>query len=125
MSAPDRKVRLGYLPEGDDDGLWRINAYKDPFGPPTWGICFNDSAPDEFVHAFTTALAKAYEQGSDAYLMAPDTRHADRDPFLAVAPLVNRGWQLDRPRWASSRSSPPTGSPGWSSPPATSTRRPS
>ncbi|MET8218801.1 DUF317 domain-containing protein [Streptomyces hirsutus] len=99
LNAPDRKVRLGYLPEGEDDGLWRINAYQDPFGPPAWGVCFNDSCPTEFVTAFTTALAKAYEQGPDAYLAAPDPRSKDRGPFLAVAPLINRGWQIDHPRW--------------------------
>jgi hypothetical protein len=99
LNAPDRKVRLGYLPEGEDDGLWRINAYRDPFGPPTWGVCFNDSCPTEFVTAFTTALAEAYEQGPDAYLAAPDTGSVDRDPFLAVVPLIQRGWQIDRPRW--------------------------
>ncbi|MFP8887591.1 SPDY domain-containing protein [Streptomyces mangrovi] len=97
VHAPDRTVRLGYLPEGEDDGLWRINAYRDAFGPPTWGVCFNDSCPTEFVRAFTTALAEAYEQGPDAYLAAPDSRSADREPFLAAAPLINRGWQLERP----------------------------
>ncbi|MFF4285668.1 DUF317 domain-containing protein [Streptomyces sp. NPDC001633] len=98
VSSPDRKVRLGFLPEGEDDGLWRINAYKDPFGPPVWGVCFNEDTPTEVVLAFTTALAKAHEQGSDAYLVPPDPRHSDRDPFLAVVPLINRGWHLDRPR---------------------------
>ncbi|ARP74523.1 hypothetical protein LK06_029410 [Streptomyces pluripotens] len=57
LNAPDHKVRLGYLPEGEDDGLWRINTYTDPFGPPTWGVCFNNSCPTEFVTAFTTVLA--------------------------------------------------------------------
>ncbi|MGA5065352.1 DUF317 domain-containing protein [Streptomyces exfoliatus] len=99
VNAPDRKVRLGFLPEGEDDGLWRINAYKDPFGPPTWGTCFNDSCPTEFVTAFTNALAEAYENGPDAYLAAPDPRSMDRDPFVAVVPLIQRGWQIDHPRW--------------------------
>lgn len=99
VHAPDRKVRLGYLPEGEDDGLWHINAYSDPFGPPAWGVCFNDSCPTEFVTAFTTALAKAYQQGPDAYLATPKPGSADRDPFLAVVPLINRGWQIDHPRW--------------------------
>lgn len=98
VHAPDRKVRLGYLPEGEDDGLWRINAYTDPFGPPTWGTCFNDSSPTELVRAFTTALAEAYEQGPAAYLAKPDPG-TDRDPFLAVAPLIKRGWVVDHPRW--------------------------
>ncbi|MCM2579708.1 DUF317 domain-containing protein [Streptomyces meridianus] len=99
LNAPDRTVRLGYLPEGEDDGLWRINAYRDSFGPPTWGACFNDSTPTEFVRAFTTTLAQAYERGPDAYLARPIAGSDDRDPFQAVAPLINRGWQIDRPRW--------------------------
>ena len=99
IHAPDRKVRLGYLPEGEDDGLWRINAYKDPFGPPVWGACFNDSCPTEFVTAFTTALAEAYQHGPDAYLARPVSGSKAHDPFLAVVPLITRGWQIDRPRW--------------------------
>ncbi|MGW6742806.1 DUF317 domain-containing protein [Streptomyces sp. NPDC055025] len=99
LSAPDRRVRLGYLPEGEDDGLWRITAYKDPFGLPAWGACFNDSCPTEFVRAFTTALADAYEQGPDTYLAAPHPGSTSRDPFLAVEPLINRGWQMDLPHW--------------------------
>ncbi|MFE4059940.1 DUF317 domain-containing protein [Streptomyces sp. NPDC059096] len=96
VTAPDHRVRLGYLPEGEDDGLWRINAYEDPFGPPTWGVCFNDSCPTEFVRAFTTELAKAYEKGF-AYLAAPDTRDSDHDPYLVVTPLIDRGWEFHKP----------------------------
>lgn len=99
VSAPDRRVRLGYLPEGEDDGLWRINAYKDSFGPPAWGVCFNDRVPTEFVTAFTTVLATAYEQRPDAYLARPAPGDDDHDPFLAVVPLLKQGWQIDRPRW--------------------------
>ncbi|MFD7136839.1 DUF317 domain-containing protein [Streptomyces sp. NPDC059894] len=99
VSAPDRRVRLGYLPEGEDDGLWRINAYKDSFGPPAWGVCFNDRVPTEFVHAFTTVLATAYEQGPDAYLARPVSGTDEHDPFLAVVPLLKQGWKIDRPRW--------------------------
>ncbi|GAA1159856.1 DUF317 domain-containing protein [Streptomyces hebeiensis] len=98
LTAPDHTVRLGYLPEGDDDGLWRINAHRDPFGPPTWGACFNDRCPTEFVTAFTTALAQAYEHGPDAYLTTPAPRSNGGDPTRAVMPLLNRGWLIDRPR---------------------------
>ncbi|MFI1185836.1 DUF317 domain-containing protein [Streptomyces californicus] len=99
-NAPDRKVRVGYLPEGEDDGLWRINAYRDPFGPPTWGACFNDRTPTEFVTAFTTALATAYEQGRpDTSLTRPVARTDEHDPFHAVVPLLKNGWEIDRPRW--------------------------
>ena len=99
VNAPDRRVQLGYLPEGEDDGLWRINAYKDPFGPPTWGVCFNDRTPTEFVRAFTTALATAYEQGPDAYLARPIAGIDEHDPLLAVTPLLTQGWEIDHPRW--------------------------
>jgi len=99
VSAPDGRVRLGYLPEGEDDGLWRINAYQDSFGPPTWGVCFNDRVPTEFVQAFTTLLATAYEQGPDAYLARPVSDVDEHDPFLAVVPLLKQGWEIDRPRW--------------------------
>ncbi|MCZ4102379.1 DUF317 domain-containing protein [Streptomyces sp. H39-C1] len=98
VTAPDRRVRLGYLPEGEDDGLWRINAYKDPFGPPSWGVCFNDRTPTEFVRAFTTALASAYEQGPDAYLARLVSGVAEHDPYLAIAALFQQGWGIDRPR---------------------------
>ncbi|MBU6531764.1 DUF317 domain-containing protein [Streptomyces sp. NPDC048405] len=109
LTAPDGKVRLGYLPEGDNDGLWRINAYKDAFGPPAWGVCFNDTAPTEFVTAFTTALAGAYRQGPDHYLARPVADSADHNPFLAVAPLINHGWQLDRPHPSAFAISAPDG----------------
>lgn len=124
VSAPDRRVRLGYLPEGEDDGLWRINAYKDSFGPPAWGVCFNDRVPTEFVQAFTTALATGYEQGPDAYLARPISGIDEHDPFLAVVPLLKQGWEIDRPRWGVFAVQPRTGSPAWSSPPATSIRKP-
>ncbi|MFI6019101.1 DUF317 domain-containing protein [Streptomyces sp. NPDC051287] len=99
VSAPDSKIRLGYLPEGEDDGLYRISAYRDPFGSPAWGVCFNDRVPTEFVQAFTTALATVYEQGPDAYLARPVSGSDDHDPFLAVMPLLKQGWEIDRPRW--------------------------
>ncbi|MFJ9979300.1 DUF317 domain-containing protein [Streptomyces cyaneofuscatus] len=99
VTAPDRRVRLGYLPEGEDDGLWRISAYADPFGKPVWGARFNESCPTEIVTAFTRKLAELYEQGSDAYLAAPIPDHPNRDPFFAVVPLLRSGWELETHRW--------------------------
>ncbi|MFE2938532.1 DUF317 domain-containing protein [Streptomyces sp. NPDC059255] len=100
VNAPDRRVRLGYLPEAEDDGLWRINAYKahhELFNAPAWGVCFNSDTPTEFVRAFTTALATAYEQGPEAYLATPEPLDEEREPFLVVTPLLHRGWELDKP----------------------------
>ncbi|MER5442579.1 DUF317 domain-containing protein [Streptomyces sp. NPDC002790] len=99
VAAPDRKVRLGYLPEGDDDGLWRINAYEDRFGPPTWGVSFNDMCPTEFVTAFTTALAAAYQAGPEHYLARPNLADPELDAFHAIVPLINRGWKIQPRRW--------------------------
>ncbi|MGQ4482644.1 DUF317 domain-containing protein [Streptomyces sp. SAS_276] len=99
LSAPDGSIRLGYLSEGPDDGLWRINAYEDVFAAPTWGVCFNDRCTTEFVTAFTTALAAAYEQGPDAYLAKPVYDSVESDFFRAFVPLLQRGWQIDHPRW--------------------------
>ncbi|MFG3153976.1 DUF317 domain-containing protein [Streptomyces sp. NPDC048219] len=98
VTASDRKIRLGYLPEGDDDGLWRINAYEDHFGSPTWGVSFNDQCPTEFVTAFTTALASAYQEGPERYLARPDPADPELDAFQAILPLINRGWKMPRPR---------------------------
>ncbi|MDT0382301.1 DUF317 domain-containing protein [Streptomyces sp. DSM 42041] len=99
LTAPDHTVCLGFLPEGPDEGLWRINAYDNPFDPPAWGVCFNDSCPTEFVTAFTTALAHAYQQGPSTFLAKPDTNDPELNAFNAIAPLVNRGWKIEYPRW--------------------------
>ncbi|GGT22228.1 DUF317 domain-containing protein [Streptomyces antibioticus] len=99
VNAPDHKVRLGFLPEGEDDGLWRISAYRDRFGPPVWGVSFNDTAPTEFVAAFTTALAKAYVAGPDAYLAGRRPESEELDAFQPMVPLMQRGWEIQHPRW--------------------------
>ncbi|MEU2874120.1 DUF317 domain-containing protein [Streptomyces olivoreticuli] len=114
VTAPDRKVRLGYLPEGEDDGLWRITAYIDPFAQPHWGMCFNNMTPTEFVTALTTALAKAYAESADAYLTGPEPNpeDPDRDAFSAVQPLINRGWQVQYPRRGVMDLKPPDGMAG-------------
>ncbi|MFE9905078.1 DUF317 domain-containing protein [Streptomyces achromogenes] len=99
LTAPDHTVRLGYLPESEDDGMWRITAYNDPFGPPLWGVCFNESCPTEFVTAFTTALAETYRQGPASYLTGPGTTGRVPDPLPVITPLLAHGWRLDHPHW--------------------------
>ncbi|MCC3773152.1 DUF317 domain-containing protein, partial [Streptomyces sp. UNOC14_S4] len=101
VSAPDHRIRLGYLPEGDDDGLWRINAYDDSFGSVRWAATFNDRTPTEFVTAFTTALAQAYTQGPDTYLHG-----ATNEPDQAFTPLTAADWQHDRRAWADELTAP-------------------
>ncbi|MFI0721937.1 DUF317 domain-containing protein [Streptomyces sp. NPDC021224] len=68
VAAPDHTVRPGHLPEGDDDALWKITAYSDPFAMPRWLVTFQDSAATEIVAGFTTALAAAYAEGPDSYV---------------------------------------------------------
>jgi uncharacterized protein DUF317 len=124
LTAPDRKVRLGFLPEGPDGGLWRINAYEVPFGPPAWGVCFNDSCPTELATAFTTALAAAYEQGPDAYPAKPVTGSPDSALSCRSFRSSPGAGRSTTPGGESSRSSHPTISTPCNTPPATSTRRP-
>ncbi|MFB6991363.1 DUF317 domain-containing protein [Streptomyces sp. NPDC056178] len=112
VTAPDRRVRLGYLPEGEDDGLWRITAYRDPFAQPHWGVCFNDQAPTEFVTSFTTALAQLYTDGPDAYLYRPAKHDPSQSWFSAVVPLMQRGWQLQPRRWGVTEVQAPDGMAG-------------
>ncbi|MET7311878.1 hypothetical protein ABZS68_33685 [Streptomyces sp. NPDC005571] len=90
-----------------------------PAEPPAKGRYAADSTETPRID-----LAKVC-RGPDAYLAAPDSQNDDREPFLAVVPLIERGWQLECPGGASSRSRRPTGSPGWSSPPGVWTRKPS
>lgn len=49
-------MRLGYLPEGEDDALWKITAYSDPFAMPRWLVTFQHSTPTEIVAAINTAI---------------------------------------------------------------------
>nr|WP_239070078.1 MULTISPECIES: DUF317 domain-containing protein [unclassified Streptomyces] len=89
VNAPDQTVRLGYLPEGDDDALWKITAYSDPFAMPRWQVTYQDSTPTEIVAGFTTALATAYTEGPDAYLYYGNSTLAALD---VGTPLAAAGW---------------------------------
>lgn len=89
VNAPEQTIRLGYLPEGEDDALWKITASADPFAMPRWLVTYKDSAPTEIVAGFTTALAAAYTAGPDAYLNHRDGALATLD---VGTPLAAAGW---------------------------------
>jgi hypothetical protein len=89
VNAPDQTVRLGYLPEGEDDALWKITAYSDPFAMPRWLVTFQNSTPTEIVQGFTTALAAAYTEGPDSYLYYGSSDLAALD---VGTPLAAAGW---------------------------------
>jgi hypothetical protein len=89
VNAPDQAVRLGYLPEGDDDALWKITAYSDPFAMPRWLVTYQDSTPTEIVQGFTTALAAAYAEGPDSYLYYGNSQLAALD---VGTPLAAADW---------------------------------
>ncbi|MFF9567631.1 DUF317 domain-containing protein [Streptomyces sp. NPDC014685] len=88
VSSPDQHVRLGFLPEGPDNTLWKVAAHSDPFGPPAWLATFDANTPTELVTAFTSALATAYAEAPDTLLTAPH-RPAENG-FL---PLEDAGWK--------------------------------
>ncbi|MFG2232309.1 DUF317 domain-containing protein [Streptomyces sp. NPDC048723] len=88
LPAPDQRVRIGYMPEGDDDALWKISAYQHHFGAPLWAAAFNSMAPTEFVTAFTSQLVAAYQRDDGSDL---------RDPggvVRAFGPLLEAGWRV-------------------------------
>ncbi|MCZ4097927.1 DUF317 domain-containing protein [Streptomyces sp. So13.3] len=89
VNAPDQTVRLSYLPEGDDDALWKITAFSDPFAMPRWLVTYQDSTPTEIVAGFTTALAAAYTEGPDAYLYYGNSTLAALDVGTRLAAA---GW---------------------------------
>jgi hypothetical protein len=93
VDAPDRRVRVGFLPEGQDDGLWRINGYADPFGPPTWGMCANDAVPTEFVTAVTTVLATEYEKDPEGLFEHVVLRKGES--FRPIQQLLDQDWRFE------------------------------
>ncbi|GGT26285.1 DUF317 domain-containing protein [Streptomyces purpureus] len=88
VSSPDQHVRLGFLPEGTDNTLWKIAAHSDPFGPPDWLATFDSNTPTELVTAFTSTLATNYSENPDAVLTGP--RRQAEDGFR---PLEDAGWR--------------------------------
>lgn len=89
VNAPEQTIRLGYLPEGEDDALWKITAYSDSFAMPRWLVTFQNSTPTEIVADFTTALAAAYAEGPDSYLYYGNSDLAALD---VGTPLAAAGW---------------------------------
>lgn len=87
VSSPQRHIRLGYLPEGPDNVLWKVAVHADPFGPPLWMATFDSPTPTELVTSFTTALASSYSKGPETYL--PGTAHPIDQ---ALRPLTQAGW---------------------------------
>ncbi|MFI5804420.1 DUF317 domain-containing protein [Streptomyces sp. NPDC051561] len=92
VTADDQRIRIGYLPEGEDNALWKITAHQQPFGEPLWAAAFSDTAPTEFVAAFTTSLLTAYEQPNDRFL-----HDGSGKPGQAYAPLFEAGWEVKDP----------------------------
>ncbi|MFF1674677.1 DUF317 domain-containing protein [Streptomyces sp. NPDC058256] len=88
VSSPQRHIRLGHLPEGPDNTLWKVAVHASPFGPPHWMATFDTPTPTELVAAFTTALASSYTKGSDTYLSG--TAHPVDH---ALRPLTRAGWK--------------------------------
>jgi Domain of unknown function (DUF317) len=89
VHSPDHRIRIGYMPEVDDDALWRIVAHDDRFASPLWAATFNDCCPTEFVTAFTTELAQAYTEGPHTW-----QTHRTGPLMTAFSPLFEHGWEL-------------------------------
>ncbi|MFF8866022.1 DUF317 domain-containing protein [Streptomyces sp. NPDC015139] len=94
VSSPDRRVRLGFLPEGPDNTLWKVAAYNDPFGPPDWLATFDTNTPTELVTAFTSAIATSYANDQSAALIGPGGPVKEGFRPLEDAGWKRGGWQL-------------------------------
>ncbi|MFE4664565.1 DUF317 domain-containing protein [Streptomyces sp. NPDC056716] len=93
ISAPDHRIRIGFLPEGDDDALWKIAAYERAFAAPRWAAAFSDTCPEEFVSAFITELVPLHETDGNAFLQSGIGYRRDASP--ALMPLLDAGWTVD------------------------------
>ncbi|MGV9312082.1 DUF317 domain-containing protein [Streptomyces sp. NPDC003691] len=102
LSSPDQKVQVGWLPEGEDDCLWRITGHERPFTPPRWLATFDHYTPVEVVAAFTTALAEDHAH-DDSASVHHHLGGGKADPFLA---LMEAGWRVNHGPYVSS-SRPP------------------
>ncbi|MGW1143624.1 DUF317 domain-containing protein [Streptomyces sp. NPDC002454] len=90
LASPDQKVHVGWLPEGEDDCLWRITGHERPLAPPQWLATFDHYTPVEVVAAFTTALAEDHTHGNNTSVHSR-LGGAKADPFLA---LMEAGWRV-------------------------------
>ncbi|MFE2426888.1 DUF317 domain-containing protein [Streptomyces sp. NPDC059373] len=86
VNAPDQRVRISYLPEGDDDTLWKVAAHRAPSAPPWWVAEFNDATPTEIVAGLTTALAEDYRSGTQRFL------DGSTNPADGYEPLAAASW---------------------------------
>ncbi|MEU8687708.1 DUF317 domain-containing protein [Streptomyces sp. NPDC048665] len=94
VSSPDQHVRLGFLPEGPDNTLWKVAARSDPFGLPDWLATFDSNTPTELVAAFTFALATSYSEGPESVLASPRRPAEDAFRSLEEAGWKRGSWQL-------------------------------
>ncbi|MEU3602645.1 DUF317 domain-containing protein [Streptomyces sp. NPDC006798] len=104
LPSPDQRIRIGFLPEGDDDALWKIAAYEETFASPRWGAAFASECPPEFVTAFTTVLVETHARGGDAFL--GDGLSRTGDPYPVLAPLTDADWTVTDDWWTLKVTSP-------------------
>ncbi|MFI6289364.1 DUF317 domain-containing protein [Streptomyces sp. NPDC051018] len=93
LPSPDQRIRIGYLPEGDDDALWKIAAYQQPFAKPRWAAAFSSDCPTEFVTAFTTELVPLHEPEGDKFLTG-GIGYRLHPVSTVLQPLLDAGWTL-------------------------------
>ncbi|MQT05380.1 DUF317 domain-containing protein [Streptomyces jumonjinensis] len=98
LSSPDQRIRVGWLPEGEDDALWRITGHEQPFAPPRWLATFDHYTPVEIVAAFTTALAEDQTHGNNT----SGHGRLGTSKVETFIPLSEAGWRFSHGPYASS-----------------------
>jgi hypothetical protein len=94
LASPCRRVQIAHRPQHDVTFTWQISAADRPLGPTRWQALFDETVPDETVHAFLDALARDIDDGHDRFLTGPTL------PGVAYGPLLAAGWEPtvgDRP----------------------------
>ncbi|MEU9074590.1 DUF317 domain-containing protein [Kitasatospora sp. NPDC048538] len=87
LTAPDGRVRVGFIPEQEWDTLWKIAVYRNAFSAPQWGANFSDDTPTEIVTAVTAEIAQMYREDDDVWL---DERPARASEWFA--PYTTADW---------------------------------
>ncbi|UGQ10952.1 DUF317 domain-containing protein [Yinghuangia sp. ASG 101] len=85
--SPCHRIRVAFLPENEEPGLWHVTASRSPVSPLDWKAVFDAEVPVEVVTAVTTAVIAelAAERGQRHLTLPVDTS--------VWRPLRAAGWQ--------------------------------
>ncbi|WP_395297325.1 DUF317 domain-containing protein [Kitasatospora hibisci] len=87
LTAPDGRIRVGFIPEQEWDTLWKIAVHRNAFSAPEWVANFSEDTPAEIVTAVTTEIAQMSREDDDVWLEGRPARASEW-----LAPYTMAGW---------------------------------